>query len=264
MTPGTNTLLLGATGTGKTYSIRTFLDRDIRPFIIATEPGIASTLGDLPAEKCHWHYIAPAHSDWDTLRMAAKRTNDMSFEALTKIGDPDKRKQAQFLDVITTCNDFVCDRTGEHFGDVATWGPDRALILDSLSGLNTMALNLVTGSKPVKSPGEWQIAMDNIERLLTTLLTVTNCFFVLIGHLELEKDELTGGTKLMTSTLGRKLAPKIPRNFDDVIHAVRDGTEFRWSTSSYNVDLKGRNVGISDKLAPTFTQIVDAWKEKQK
>lgn len=260
--PGTNTLLLGATGTGKTYSIRTFLERGITPFIISTEPGVASTLGDLPPEKCHWHYVAPAHSDWDALLKAAKRTNDLSFESLTKVADPDKRKQSQWLDLITTCNQFVCDRDGKDYGDVATWGPDRVLVVDSLSGLNTMSMNLVTGSKPVKSPGEWQIAMDNIERFLTTLLVVTDCFFVLIGHLEVEKDELTGGTKLMASTLGRKLAPKIPLNFDDVVQAIRVGKEFHWSTGAINVDLKARNLPIGDKLAPSFVPIIDKWKEK--
>ena len=33
----TNTLLVGSTGTGKTYCLRTFLDMGVTPFIISTE-----------------------------------------------------------------------------------------------------------------------------------------------------------------------------------------------------------------------------------
>ena len=39
-------------------------------------------------------------------------------------------------------NDFTCDRCGESFGDVSTWNTDRAIVVDSLSGLNIMAMDL--------------------------------------------------------------------------------------------------------------------------
>lgn len=258
---GTNTLLLGATGTGKTYCLRTLVDAGIEVFIISTEPGISSTLGDTDPSKVHWHYIAPATASWADMRQSAERINQLAFDALAKLGDINKRKYTEFLDVLTTCNDFVDDRTGQSFGDVSTWGPDRALVLDSLSGLNVMAMNLVVGSKPVKSMADWGVAMDNLERLITKLTVDTRCFFILTAHLERETDEMTGGTQLMASTLGRKLAPRLPRFFDDVVHCRREGAQFSWSTASTNVDLKARSLPMSDKLPPTFTQIINAWRK---
>ncbi len=255
--PGSNTMLVGATGTGKTYSIRTFLEAGVTPFVISTEPGIESTLGDLPEEQCHWHYIAPASSAWSDMLDSARKINMFDMKALASMTDINKRKYGQFLDVITTCNDFVCDRTGESFGDISTWGPDRAVIVDSLSGLNIMAMNLVVGSKPVKAMADWGIAMDNLERLIIKLTTDLKCYFVLTAHLERETDEVTGGTSLMASTLGRKLAPRIPRFFDDVILCKREGTIFTWSTTAMGADLKARNVPWSDKLQPSFKQIVE-------
>lgn len=254
----TNTLLIGATGTGKTYAQRTWLAKGITPFIISTEPGIESTLGDLPDDQCHWHYIPPAAATWSDLYDSAKKINALSFDALTKLQGLNKQKYTSFLDVIATCNDFKCDRCGASFGDVGTWGPDRVLVLDSLSGLNVMALDLVTGAKPIRGQHEWGMAMDNLERFITTLVSATKCWTVITAHPERERDEVTGTVQVMASTLGRKLAPRLPRFFDDVIYAVRDGSNFFWSTIAQNVDLKARNLPLSDRLEPSFAQLVEA------
>jgi len=261
-THGTNTLLLGATGTGKTYCLRTLVDAGLEVFIISTEPGISSTLGDTDSSKVHWHYIAPATASWADMIQSAERINQLSFEALTKLPDINKRKYHEFMDVLVTCNDFVDDRTGQHFGDVSTWDTSRALVLDSLSGLNVMAMNLVVGSKPVKSMADWGVAMDNLERFITKLTTDTQCFFILTAHVERETDEMTGGSQLMASTLGRKLAPRLPRFFDDVVHCKREGNKFTWATDTVNIDLKARNLPLSGGLAPSFTQIITAWRSK--
>jgi hypothetical protein len=259
---GTNTLLLGATGTGKTYCLRTLADAGLEVFIISTEPGISSTLGDTDPSKVHWHYIAPATASWADMLASAERINQLSFEALAKLPDINKRKYHEFLDVLTICNDFVDDRTGVHYGDVSTWDPNRALVLDSLSGLNVMAMNLVVGSKPVKSMADWGVAMDNLERFITKLTTDTRCFFILTAHIERETDEMTGGQQLMASTLGRKLAPRLPRFFDDVVHCKREGNKFTWATDTINIDLKARNLPLSGSLTPSFTQILTAWRSK--
>jgi hypothetical protein len=84
------------------------------------------------------------------------------------------------------------------------------------------------------------------------------------AHLEREQDEVTGGVQLMASTLGKKLAPRLPRFFSDVVHCRRDGTNFFWSTASNNVDLKARNLPISDKLPASFVPLLKAWKDRQK
>lgn len=256
--PGFNVLLLGGTGTGKTYSLRTLIDAGITPFIIFTEPGM-EVLGDIPKEKLHWHYIPPASPSWGAMLDSAKKINTMSYEALAKLSGINKQEYSQFFEVITTLGNFKCDRTGETFGDVTTWGTDRAIVIDSLSGLGIMAMDLVVGSKPTKSMSDWMVAMDAVERLVNKICVDTRCHFILLAHLERETNEVTGGVQLMVSTLGRKLAPKLPRYFSDVIHAVRDGAQWWWSTATFNVDLKTRNLPISEKIPPTFLTIATSW-----
>ena len=256
---GFNTLLVGATGTGKTYSLRTLIDCGITPFVLFTEPGM-TTLGDLKCDKLHWHYIPPATPTWDMMIDSATKINSMSLEGLAKLGGINKSGYGQFRDVLSTLANFKCDRCGEVFGDVTTWSQDRAIIIDSLSGLNIMAMDLVVGSKPVKSVADWNIAMDNLERLINKLCADTRCHFILTAHLEREIDEVTGGVQLMASTLGKKLAPRLPRFFDDAVMCRREGDKFFWSTSAMNVDLKTRNLPIAEKVSADFTQILQGWK----
>lgn len=254
-------MLVGATGTGKTHSIRTLLEAGLEVFVLFTEPG-QEVLADVSSDKLHWHYIPPAAPDFDSMIASATKINTMSFEGLAKLPDIDKRKYTEFIDILTCLSNFKCDRTGNTYGSVDSWEADKVLVVDSLSGLNIAAMNLVAGSKPVKSMADWGCSMDNLERLITKLTVDLKCHFVLTAHLEREVDEVTGGTTLMASTLGRKLAPKIPRFFSDVIHVKRQGDKFLWSTATANADLKARNLPISDSVPPSFKPLIENWKKK--
>lgn len=260
--PAPKILLVGSTGSGKTHSIRTLLDAGCEVFCIFTEPGM-EVLSDTDPEKLHWHYIPPSSTPWAQMIDSATKINTMALDSLAKLTDINKRQHTEFIQLLTALSNFKDDRTGKEYGSVDDWDNTRYLVLDSLSGLNIMAMNLVTGTKPVKSMSDWGIAMDNLERLITKLTVDLSCGVVLTAHLERETDEVTGGVNLMASTLGKKLAPRLPRFFSDVIHAKRDGDKFVWSTASFNVDLKARNVAIADNLPPSFVPLLKNWKERQ-
>lgn len=263
MIPGPKILLLGSTGTGKTHALRTLLDAGLEVFGIFTEPGM-EVVSDTDPAKFHWHYIPPASTPWAQMIDSAQKINTLSFEALTKMSDINKRQHTEFLELLNTLANFKDDRTGEVFGPVDSFDNTRAVFIDSLSGLNIMAMNLVTGTKPVKSMADWGVAMDNLERIITKLTVDLACTVVITAHLEREADEVTGGIQLMASTLGKKLAPRLPRFFSDVIHAKREGDKFSWSTATFNVDLKARNVPISETIPPSFKPLLETWKARQK
>lgn len=262
---GTNTLLLGATGSGKTYSTRSLVtDCGLETFWLFTEPSMETIDGNsqIPGLSCeggaHYHYVAPANPGWDVLLDNAQKINTLSFESLSKLEHVNKSYYDQFLDVIRACRDFTCARCGQSFGAVDSWANDRALVIDSLSGLNIMAMDMVTGAKPVKSIGNWGVAMDNLERFVNMLCSSTKCYLVMTAHIERELDEAAGMTQLMVSTLGKKLAPRLPRFFSDVVLCRRDGREFSWNTATVGVDLKSRTLPIEEGMKPTFHSIVRA------
>lgn len=258
--PGFNVMLMGAAGTGKTFAIRSLIDQGITPFIIFTEPGMR-TVSDIPCDKLHWHYIPPRKTSWADLQAYAQKVSQISFDALAKSNDAKRSQNLQYYEVISTMSNFKCDRCGKEFGDVSQWPTNRAIVLDSLSGLNPMVLAYVVGDKPVIAPGEWNIAQKGLMSFVEKITTDKHCHFIMIAHLERETDEVTGGVTLMASSIGKKLAPQLPRLFDDVVHVYRESTKFYWSTASINVDLKARNLPLATQLDPNFKILVETWQK---
>ena len=257
--PGPNVILMGDSGTGKTWCLRTLLDAGITPFIIFTEPGM-ETIGDI-LDQCHWRYMPPQQSGWSGMLKVAEMVNQLDYEGVAKMRDANKRQYNELIQIMKQCNNFV-DQNGEEFGDVMTWGTDRALVIDSLSGLSDMTSQLVVGGKPVKGMQDWQVAQNVLKSLLDKLTTGCHCSFIMTAHLSREKDEITGGTTLMVNTLGQKLAPDVPKYFSDAIHTVRQGDKFTWSTAGSNIATKARNVKIAAGLPPDFKPLYDAWKSR--
>ena len=265
---GTKTLLLGSPGSGKTYSINTLIKAGLEVAVIITDPDGDVTLLDavrnlnLPRNKLHLRYISAAASSWDALKDSARRINLMDYKSLTEIkAGIAKDKYGQFLDLLDCLSNFRSD-DGVVLGPVDSWGPERALVIDSLSGLNMMAMALMIGGKPAAHQGEWGVAMNAEEQLIYKLCADLKCFFVLTSHLDKEMDEVLGKPQFMAAALGRKLAPKLPRLFSDVILAYREGDRFWWSTSAVDVDLKTRTLPLRSKIDPDFGQIVEAWRKR--
>lgn len=242
--------------------MRTLCDADVTPFILFTENGMR-TLSDVPDEKIHWKYIPAAMQSFSDLLAASNTINaSYDFEAIAKQKIWQKQGFKQFLDVASLCNNFICDRCGRSFGSLDTWRTDRAFVVDSLTGLSRQAMDNAVGSKPVKAPADWGVAMDNLERMIVRLTGGLQCHFVMTSHLEREKDEITGSIKLMPSTLGQKLAPKLGALFDDVVETFsRDRDTFAWRTFAPGIDLKGRNLGRSENLPPSFKPLIESWQK---
>lgn len=266
--PGVNVLIEGPTGTGKTYCLGTLADAGLELFCLFTESGLETLLGywtdrglEVPP-NVHWHILPRAPGNFELLAKSAETINQYTQESLHKMQDPNRAKHNQFVGLLRSLANFPDDRTGKTFGSVDEWGPDRVLAIDSLTGINPIALSLVVGGKPVKSQSDWGIAQDQIEKLVRQLTDGCKCHFVLTAHVEREIDQVFGGIKVTVSTLGRALAPKIPPMFSDVILSYREGSKFFWSTANPQADLKARNLPIADGLPQDFRPIIEKWKSR--
>jgi hypothetical protein len=263
--PGVNVLLEGPAGTGKTYALGTLADAGVELFLLFTESGLETTLGywtdrgkEVPP-NVHWSILSRSADSFATMATAADTINRLDLQSLSKMQDINRAKHNQFVTLLNSLNNYQDARTGKSFGAVDTWGPDRCLAMDSLTGVNTCALSLVVGGKPVKSQSDWGIAMDCVEKLIRQLTDGCKCHFVLTAHVERETDLVLGGVKLTVATLGVKLAPKIPPMFSDVILTSREVDKFFWSTASSQADLKTRNLPIADHITPNFQPIITKW-----
>jgi hypothetical protein len=270
------TLLVGPTGTGKTAVLATQLLAGLEVFTVVTEPGGVDSLLDsverlkAPVDKLHWTTCLPASAGWKGLEEMIMKISTKDQKGLADekdMGKADFRPAA--MNFLNAFKNFHCERTGKDFGDFTTWDDTRGLNVDSLTGWSYISWGLTVGYKPTANPGEWGIAQNFIEKFLLKINNDRRCFFTLTSHLEKEMDDLTGVKRLMVSTIGAKLAPKVPTFFSEVVRTHKDvdpqgNAKFRWSTLASDVDLKNRALPISANLAPSFVQIVDAYKRRKK
>ena len=266
--PGFNALLMGPAGTGKTYSIGTLADAGIEVFFLAIESGYESVVGywtdagkPIP-DNFHWHKLKAPEASFLELLDSANKINTMSLENVAKMNDPNRHKHNQFIALLNALNNFIDDRTGQSYGSVMSWGVDRAIVIDGLTGIGHCAMSLVIGGKPVRNQSDWGIAQDQVEKVVRMLCDACRCHFVLLSHVERETDTVLGGVKLMVSTLGKALAPKFPSMFSDVILTSRQGSKWAWDTASPMADLKTRNLPIAANIEPDFKQIVAKWRSR--
>ena len=265
---GVNVLLMGPAGTGKTYAIGTLVDAGVEVFYLGLEPGLESLMayftdkGKPLPENLHWHVLDAPKASFAEFLESATKVNTMALDSLAKMADPNRGKHNQFLKLIEALNNFPDDRTGTKYGCVDTWTPARALVVDGMAGLARAAMALVVGGKPVRNQSDWGIAQDQVEKIVRMWTDNCRCHFVLIAHVERETDAILGGVKLMVSTLGKALAPKLPPMFSDVVLTVREGSKFMWDTASAMADVKTRNLPIQSALPADFKQIITKWRSR--
>jgi len=234
-----------------------------------TEPDGVSSLLDAcerikaPIDKLHWVQCQPASSGWMDLRDMIEKVNTMDQKGLADLRDLGKAsfRPAAFNFVDNLVN-FKCERTGQAYGDVTKWDDTHSLNIDSLTGWSMIAWGATVGYKPTANPGEWGIAQNFIQNMLIKINTDRQCFFTLTAHTEKEMDEMTGIKKVMVSTIGAKLAPKIPVFFSEVVLCSRS-PKFKWSTLEASMVLKNRALPVSSDLAPDFGPIIEAYRRRK-
>jgi AAA domain len=268
-------LMMGAPGSGKTDALATLLAQELKLFVICTEPdGISSLLDScerrgVPIHNLHWAVCPPTSPGWGAMKEAAKAVGAMGYEELTKIksGIGKNETRDAMMKFLLTLENFVCDRTGESFGDVTLLPDDCAIVIDSLSGLNTIAMMAAQGYKPVSHQGEWGVAMNSLENLILKLCSDRKAFLVVTAHVEKETSEITGASQIMVSTLGRKLAPRLPRFFSEVVYSKRtiqgSTPTFIWSTADPAADLKNRTLPVSATLMQDYRPIVEGYRKRK-
>lgn len=271
---GPKILLMGPSGTGKTYSLGTLTDwaaaNKKEVFVLFTENGLETLLGywrdagrEVPA-CLHWHQQMTRPHDLKSLMTAAENVGKLSYEALTKMSDPNRGGEANaFWKILGSCANFQDDRTGKTFGALdKDFGLDRIFVIDSLSELANACMKMQVGNKPTAAPSDYGVAQNNLMNFLRLCTQGTKCTFVITAHVNRETDEITQTTKIMVKSVGKALAGDIPQLFSDTIYTVREGDKFFWDTAAYGVDTKTRSLGYRSKITPDFAQIMNVWQKR--
>lgn len=269
---GPKVIVLGLEGSGKTDSLSTLIEAGLKVFVVFVEQGMEVLEGariGRPRYSCaqglHWHYIELATPEFSDLANAADLLNKFSYKALAGM-EPSKRdKFRAHYETMATLANLKCDRCGQAFGPADKLPPyEWAVALDSLTSFSKAALYGHVGVKPGVHEGEYGICMRNIEMFLDKWTGSLPCMGIILGHIDKEPNEVTGGAENMIATLGKKLAPKVGRAFSDVILTKRTRDTFTWTTVEDNYKLKTRNLEFKDGLQPSFKPIVENWRRRIK
>lgn len=281
---GVKVLLEGPAGTGKTDAIGTlvdwcakqtppidvnvlFLDRGLETLIgywTEKAPRNNMTVKPVP-QNLHWRDLIVKPVSLKAMLDGAINVGKLSYDSITKLQDGSRGTNNPFEAVLNACSEFTSDRSGDEgkkWGAVDSWGADKVFVVDGLTELANACSKMVIGSKPTMAQGEYGIAQNNLMNFLRLLTQGCRCHFVLTAHVSREKDEITGGIKLMTQAIGSAISGQIPPMFSEVIYTVREGASWWWDTANANVDLKSRYLPVSSKLTPGFGQIMDKWKDR--
>jgi len=272
---GPKVLIEGPSGTGKTYALGKLVEWAaaqkpvVEVFVLFTENGLETLLGywsdkDKPIpENLHYHSTLTKPISLAALMKSADDVGKLSYELISKMVDSSRGgANNAFYKILSACNDFPDDRTGKKFGAIDSWGVDRVFVIDSLSELSNACMKMVIGAKPTASQPDYGVAQNNLMNFMRLCTQGLACTFIMTAHVNRETDEITGGVKLMTSSIGKALSGDIPKLFSDVIYTVREGTNWYWDTAAANVDTKTRNLPIQSKLAPDFSLIMNKWAKR--
>jgi len=220
---------------------------------------------NIDSSRFDWQFISPTPPSWDSLLEKARIVNQLSLKDISDLkGGIAKTQGKQFIAFIEAMNNFKSDRDGKSYGDVCDWDSNVVFVIDGLSGFSEMSRNLTVGWKPNPAPGEWGVMQSNILDVVRKLCSDLRCFFVCIGHIEREQNEITGMTNITVSTLGAKLAPKLPPLFTNVVLSKRITDQFVWSVADSGVDTKPGDLPFKADLQQDFTPIVDAYRSRVK
>jgi len=269
---GPKILLIGPSGTGKTHSLGTLVEwalaNKMNVAALFTESGVETLLGywkdrgkEVPP-NLFYHSTLTKSLGIKDLMTAADNVGKMSYEALTKMSDPNRGANNAFYKILSACANFTDDRTAKVIGPIESLDTGWIFVMDSLTELATACMKMVIGNKPTASMPDYMVAQNNLMNFLRLITQGLQCTVAMTGHVSREKDEITGGTKISVQSIGSALSPQIPPLFSEVIMTVREGDKFYWDTAAFGADLKTRSLGYRSKLDPNFAQIMDVWKKR--
>lgn len=226
-------LIYGGTGTGKTYSLKTF---KLPLFVDSFDPGGSVCLKEYVKEGKAIVRSEFEVEDWDSPSAFDKW--DRGFDGLVRSG--------------------VFDSVGTYCLDSATTWAQAA-----------MNVVLKTNGRAGKVPhqNDWYPQMVLIEKSLRSIMNLP-CDIVFICHDDAVKDEMTGALSKLPLLTG-KLSKRIPLLFSEMYYAnvnrTSKGAEYRWQTvADSQVAARSRNASIAKiKVEPTeladFRTLANKW-----
>lgn len=213
-------LLLGDPGSGKTGAVCSLAAAGYEVFILDCDNGVDVIRGILTAPS---HPYGPEAIDRIRFITITEEMKTVGGRLLPVKADAWQRCTTQ----LTKWKDGT-----EDFGNIATWGPKRVLVVDSLTRISSFALHMhLAMAARLQGPVQqldWHIAQGYVESLLELLGSeqvktnvIINCHIAYQGG-DFEDAKRNPGKAQLPSrgypkSLGKALSPSIGSYFNSVL-----------------------------------------------
>lgn len=245
-------LVVGNSGTGKTGALASLAAAGFRLFIADFDNGLDILL--------------------DPTVLDPKHRPNVYFKSLQdrpiKVGDKLIQRATAWQDFTKALGNWTEEVDGKSvsMGNVTTWGRNDVLVVDSLTFATQRAFDdaLQLGGRLGQRAQiqDYGAALESIEAMLELLYSsACTCNVVMTAHLMMQGDELSGAKKALPNVLGQKLAPKVPRFFNNMILAEKiamgNSAKRRFKTvGTAMVDLKVSKPGlVPNEIEPDLAKL---------
>lgn len=212
----TKLLFIGDSGSGKTGGLASLARAGYELFIYDFDNGLDILANILQHEK---------NAD-EVLQRVHYQTFTDEMKTLSDGTTIPKGAPKAFSNALKQLNHWKTDE--EDFGPPKEFGPDRIVVIDSLSFLSSAAMRLTlsnqgrAGEWPWQS--DWGIAQDYVRGVLEMLYSSSFQTNVIVNaHIQFIEAE-GGETKAYPNTLGRKLPPQVGTYFNTAVGAQTKGS----------------------------------------
>lgn len=219
--------------------------------------------------KPHIHYKLINIEQGDgfaSLIQQAQNFQKKSWELMKNAPAPASKEQDGLLRLMLEFQAPTCERCGEVLPPVSTWGTDRCLVLDSLMGLNEMAMGMVAGSAVATSQPQFYAAQRAELSFIDAFIRATSAHSIMTAHVSKLQDEIKG-LVITTSAIGNALGVTIPAKFSEVWLTHREGDKFYWDMAqgeNGKAITKSRLFSIKEqtrKVPQDYGPVIDRWRK---
>ena len=215
-------LYVGDSGAGKTGSLASLASAGYNLRIIDMDNGLDVLKNMLTDPKSPYDKSAVSRVQYVTFTEQMKNVNGKLIPLKAIAWQNAISMLQHWKEINPETKEVTCD-----LGPVASWGENDILVIDSLTFISNAAMNLILsingrlGQRPHQS--DWGLAQDLVEGLLSMLYsTDIKCHVIIPCHITYIGEE-GGPLRGYPNTLGKALAPKVARYFNNTLMAQTTG-----------------------------------------
>lgn len=249
-------LLIGGSGSGKTGALASLVNLGYEFFILDFDNGLEPLITHTETAKrklIHYHTLT---DELKPKKKAGKRSLAKTKDKPEAINDA--------LSLVDDWRDDLEDDNAKSLGSVWDWGPNKILVIDSLTlmGEAAMRYNLALNVRERPEIQDWEAAINMQREMLQMLFqTQIKCHVICTSHIKFQESPDGDSFGGFPSVLGEKFPPQAGQYFNHMLLVKTVGSGQSAKRTIHTVPQHGIEVKTPAPKAPHRLSIEDGMAE---